>query len=104
MSKSGGPARLESEKSVSSSKDVITVMPYPSYQLYQAERSQSAAERRQADIGLGRAAARTSEARGRLARTARAAGRGLGQLSTRPYGPAPRPPAGRAPAPGSPVG
>ncbi|HMH94255.1 MAG TPA: hypothetical protein VK586_24630, partial [Streptosporangiaceae bacterium] len=45
--------------------------PYPSYQLYQAERSQSAAERRQAEIRLGQAAARTSELRGRLAGMAR---------------------------------
>ena len=43
------------------------MMPYPSYQLYQAERSPSGAERRQAEIRLGQAAARTSELRGRLA-------------------------------------
>ena len=41
------------------------MMPYPSYQLYQAERSPSGTERRQAEIRLGQAAARTSELRGR---------------------------------------
>jgi hypothetical protein len=63
---------------------VIDMMPYPSYQLYQAERSPSAAERRQVEMQLGRAAAGTSELRGRAARVARAAGRGLGQLGTWP--------------------
>jgi hypothetical protein len=82
------------------------MMPYPSYQLYQAERSPSEAERRQADMRLGRAAAGVSEARGRVTRMARAAGRGLGQLSTWPHRPAPRTPAGRAPgrAPGRAAG
>ena len=47
------------------------MMPYPSYQLYQAERSPSGTERRQAEIRLGQAAARTSELRGRLAGMAR---------------------------------
>jgi hypothetical protein len=76
------------------------MMPCPSYQLYQAERFQSPAERRQAEIRLGRAAARTSEVRGRLAGMARAAGRGLGQLGRGPCRPAPRTPAGRAPGAG----
>ena len=44
------------------------MMLYPSYQLYQAERSPSAAERRQAEMRLGQAAARTSQVRGRIAR------------------------------------
>lgn len=47
------------------------MLPYPSYQLYQAERSPSAAERRQAEMRLGQAAARTSQVRGRVGRIAR---------------------------------
>jgi hypothetical protein len=42
---------------ISSPEDVIIVMSYAAYQLYQAERSRSDAERRQADASLGTLAA-----------------------------------------------
>jgi hypothetical protein len=50
---------------------VITVMPY--YQVHEAERRKGPAERRQAELRVGRAAARTSALRGRLALRARLA-------------------------------
>ena len=58
------------------------MMPY--HQLYQAERLTSAAERRQAEMRPGRAAAGTSELRARLTRMARATGRRLRRRGTCP--------------------
>ena len=43
-------------------------MPYSVYQLYQAERVKSEAERRQADVALGMMAAEVAHLRGRVTR------------------------------------
>jgi hypothetical protein len=66
------------------SEDVISMMPYQTYQLFEAERTRAAAERRAAELQLSRAAAGASELRAGLAGLARAAARGLGRLGTRP--------------------
>ena len=40
--------------------DVVSVIPYDGFQMYQAERAKTGAERRQADIGQGMMAAEVS--------------------------------------------
>jgi hypothetical protein len=54
VSVAGGLVRREGDSPTNEKpEDVINVMPYSAYPLYQAERPMSDSERRQADAGLG---------------------------------------------------
>jgi hypothetical protein len=84
VSVAGGLDRREGDRAAANEKpeDVINVMPYFAYPLYQAERSRSGAGRREADARLGalaasaarlwRGAARPRRARIRVRAIARA--------------------------------